>query len=130
MSVEELDWLVRLQFRLTFSELIAYLGLGLAAVGSLSVPPLLTSGINGVAGGTHHFDVSSGDGDERTFPLLVSKGRCALEGDGGTGLQAREVQGGTSRNCHAADDNVAARGLVLDSSRSIGESAAIAGIKT
>ena len=114
----------------SFSELIAYLGLGLASVRSLSIPPLLTSAINGVAGGTHHLDVGSGDGDERTCPLLVSKGRCALEGDSGTGLQAREVQGGTSRNSHAADDNISARSLVLDSCRSIGESASSAGIKT
>jgi hypothetical protein len=59
----------------------AYLGLGLASIATLSVPPLSTSSINNMASGTVDSDVVARDGDQGTFPLLVAERGSTLEGD-------------------------------------------------
>lgn len=57
------------------------LGLGLASVGALAVPPLGAIAINDVARGAGDSDVSSGDRDQWSLPLLVSEGSGTLEDD-------------------------------------------------
>lgn len=57
------------------------LGLGLASVGALAVPPLGAVAIDDMARGAGDSDVSSGDGDQGAFPLLVSEGSGTLEDD-------------------------------------------------
>ena len=62
---------------------MTYLGLRLAAVASLAIPPLSTICVNDMASGANDFDVGSRNRDERALPLLVAEGGGALEGDGG-----------------------------------------------
>lgn len=64
------------------------LGLGLAAVRALGVPP---AGTVTVEGGTSTIDSErvTRDGDKRASPLLVSKGGSALEDDMGSLLEGR-----------------------------------------
>ena len=57
------------------------LGLGLATVAALCVPPALTFTVNGVAGSTFDEKIVSGEGDQGTFPFLVAKGSLSLEDD-------------------------------------------------
>lgn len=57
------------------------LGLGLAAVGSLAVPPAGTATVDDMAGSTVHLDVLTGEADEGTLPLLVTEGGLTLEGN-------------------------------------------------
>lgn len=57
------------------------LGLGLAAVAALGVPPALALAVDGVARGAVDGEAVAADGDEGTLPLLVAKGSLALEGD-------------------------------------------------
>jgi hypothetical protein len=106
-----------------------YLGLLLATVGTLAVPPFLTGTVDKVARSTNYLDVGSGDGDERTLPLLVAESGGTLESDGGAGLQLREVQSSTRRNGHILDDNGSTRSLALDGRSGISESAACTGVK-
>lgn len=56
-------------------------GLGLAAVGSLAVPPAGTTTIDDMARGTSNIDVLAGEADKGTLPLLVSEGGLTLEGN-------------------------------------------------
>lgn len=57
------------------------LGLGLAAVASLGIPPALALAVDGVARGSLNKKVVSGKGNERALPFLVTKGGLALEDD-------------------------------------------------
>lgn len=57
------------------------LGLSLAAVGSLAVPPAGTISIEDGARSSLDSNVSSGDGDQRTRPFLVAEGGHSLEDD-------------------------------------------------
>lgn len=57
------------------------LGLGLAAVGSLAVPPAGTITVELRACGTLDGDGGSGNGDQRTFPFLVAEGGGSFEDD-------------------------------------------------
>lgn len=57
------------------------LGLGLASVGALAVPPLGAVAIDDVARGAGDSDVGSGDGDQGSLPLLVSERGGTLEDD-------------------------------------------------
>jgi hypothetical protein len=98
------------------------LWLGLATVGTLSVPPLGTVTVKDGAGSTSDGDVGTRDGDKRTRPLLVTEGGLTLKDDLGTLGQTSKVKSGTGWDGHAADGNGAARGLALDSSRGTGES--------
>ena len=106
-----------------------YLGLLLATVGALTIPPLLTGTVDNVAAGTDNLEVGSGDRDHGTIPLLVAERSGTLEGDGGTRLQPRQVQSHTGGDSHVLDDNGRARGLVLDGGSSISERAACTSVK-
>ena len=57
------------------------LGLGLAAVGSLAVPPAGPLGVQLGAAGTLDSDILALDLQERTVPLLVTPGGLTLEDD-------------------------------------------------
>jgi hypothetical protein len=101
------------------------LGLFLAAVGALSVPPAgsvtIESGTSAVDG-----DGIAGDGDEGTSPLLVTEGGGTLEDDVGTLGKTGQVKGGAGRDGNAVEGDGGARLLVLDGRGGIGESAAVA----
>ena len=92
---------------------VEHLGLGLATVGALGVPPTgsisVKSGTSAVDG-----DVVTRDGDEGTLPLLVAEGGGALEDDVGALLQVGQVEGGAGGNDEVAEGNGRARLLVLD----------------
>ena len=92
---------------------VEHLGLGLATVGALGVPPTgsisVESGTSAVDG-----DVVTGDGDEGTLPLLVAEGGGALEDDVGALLQVGQVEGGAGGNDEVAEGDGRARLLVLD----------------
>lgn len=60
---------------------IEELWLGLSTIGSLAVPPALSTAVDGVVGSTGNDDVGAGDTDERSIPLLVAEGSLALEDD-------------------------------------------------
>jgi hypothetical protein len=76
---------------------VEHLGLGLATVSALGVPPTgsisVESGTSAVDG-----DVVTRDRDERTLPLLVAEGGGTLEDDVGALLQIGQVEGGASGN--------------------------------
>ena len=57
------------------------LGLGLATVGTLAIPPLGAISVNNVARCTRDGNVAAGNGDQRTLPLLVTEAGGALEDD-------------------------------------------------
>ena len=59
------------------------LGLGLAAVRALGVPPASTITVEGSTGTIDGKRVTR-DGNKRALPLLVSKGGSALENDVGS----------------------------------------------
>ena len=106
---------------------VEHIGLGLATVGALGVPPTgsisVKSGTSAVAG-----DVVTRDGDKRTLPLLVAEGGGALEDDVGALLQVGQVEGGAGGNDEVAEGDGRARGLGLGDSGSTGrarESAAV-----
>lgn len=87
------------------------LGLLLAAVGALGVPPTLSiaieSGTSAVNG-----DVVAIDTDKRTFPLLVAESGGTLEDDLGARLQAGEVEGLASGDLDVGKSDGRARLLV------------------
>lgn len=58
---------------------IEELGLGLAAIGALAVPPARTATVDDVVRCSANGDVRSGDTDEGAVPLLVSEGSLAAE---------------------------------------------------
>lgn len=60
---------------------VEHLGLGLAAVAALAVPPLGATAINDMARSARNRDVCTGDRDERARPLLVSERSSSLEND-------------------------------------------------
>lgn len=66
------------------------LGLGLAAVGALTIPVGCALAVEGA--GALDGDARTRDRDERALPLLVRKGGRAGEGDGGPGLELGEVE--------------------------------------
>lgn len=92
---------------------VEHLGLGLAAVGALCVPPAGSVGIESGASAVDG-DVVTGDRDEGTLPLLVTEGGGALEDDVGALLQVGQVEGGAGRNNKVAEGDGRARLLVLD----------------
>jgi len=89
------------------------LGLGLAAVAALAVPPASTITVEDTAGSTSNGDRSTGDADEGAFPLLVAKGGGTLEDDVGASGQSGEVEGGTSRDGNVVEDDGGAGSLGL-----------------
>jgi hypothetical protein len=60
---------------------IEELGLGLATIGALSVPPTGTVGVDESAIGSLDGDVGSRDFDERAAPLFVTERSGAFEDD-------------------------------------------------
>jgi hypothetical protein len=90
------------------------LGLGLATVGTLAIPPSTALAVDDGARSTDDGDVVSRDRNERTSPLLVTKGGRTLEGDGGTSSQAGQIKGGSSRDNGTVDDDARARLLLLE----------------
>lgn len=77
MTYQSLD--DRVRHRVSVEEL----GLGLAAVRALGVPPASTISVESGTGAIDSERVT-GDGDKRASPLLVSKGGGALEDDMGS----------------------------------------------
>lgn len=57
------------------------LGLSLAAVSSLGVPPAGAAAVDDMAFFAGNFDVRTGEADQGTLPLLVSEGSLTLEDD-------------------------------------------------
>lgn len=55
------------------------LGLRLAAITSLAIPPIGSSSIDKVAARTTHLNPTSRDRDQRTSPCFVAESSCALE---------------------------------------------------
>lgn len=100
------------------------LGLLLAAVGTLGIPPALTLAVDGVAGSTRDGETVTAEGDERTLPLLVAKGGLALEDDVGVILELGQVEDLASGDRDVLEDDGRAASLVLDGSLGVGESAA------
>jgi len=90
------------------------LGLLLATVGALAVPPSATLTVEDGAGSTNDGELVTGDGDERTSPLLVAEGGGTLESNSGTGVQASQVKSGTGRDNSIADDDAGAGLLLLE----------------
>lgn len=117
------------------------LGLGLAAVGSLTVPPLGAVAVEDGVGGLGHGDVLTGDTEKGSIPLLVLPGGGSLEGDlecllglglllglggdayGGAVVEVLQVKGLTSRDGDVLEDDVGARGLALGGGGRISEGA-------
>lgn len=60
---------------------VKHLGLGLAAVAALAVPPLGAIAVNDVTRSAGDSDVGTGHGNERAFPLLVAERGGAGESD-------------------------------------------------
>ena len=100
------------------------LGLLLATVGTLSVPPLGTVTIDNMTRGTLDGDLGTGYRDEGAFPLLVAKASCALEGDGGSILKLSKVESSASGNSDVVQNDRGARGFSLNSRGSVSECAA------
>lgn len=90
------------------------LGLGLAAVGTLAVPPSATLAVNNGARSTDNGDLVTRNGNKRTAPLLIAKGSGTLEGDGGARSQTGQIKGGSSGDNGIVDDNAGARLLLLE----------------
>jgi hypothetical protein len=60
---------------------IEELGLGLAAVGTLSIPPTRAVGVDDGTRGSLDGDIRSGDLDKRAAPLFVTESSGSLEDD-------------------------------------------------
>jgi len=90
------------------------LGLGLATVGALAVPPSAALAVDDGTRSTNDGDLVTRDGNKRTAPLLVTKGSGTLEGDGGTCSQASQVKGSASGDDSTVDDDAGARLLLLE----------------
>lgn len=60
---------------------VEHLGLRLAAIAALAIPPFRAVAIDDMAGRTRDSDLCPADADEGTFPLLVAEGGGALEND-------------------------------------------------
>lgn len=105
------------------------LGLGLAAVGALAVPPLSAVAINDMAAGALDGDLGTGDRDEGALPLLVAEAGGSLEGDGGSVLELGQVEGLASRHGDVVQDDVGARSLGLGDRSGILEGAAGTGFE-
>lgn len=83
---------------------IEELRLGLAAVGTLGIPPTSTIAVESSAG-TIDSERISGDGNERTLPLLVAESGSTLENDMGSLGELSQVESRASRNNKAVQSN-------------------------
>lgn len=60
---------------------IEELWLCLATIGTLAIPPALSTTVDGVVGSTSNDDVRAGDTDQRSIPFLVAEGGLAVKDD-------------------------------------------------
>jgi hypothetical protein len=108
------------------------LGLGLATVGSLSVPPAGTIAIEDGSGSSLDGNVGSGNRDEGTRPLLVAESGLTFKDDlfswsvgssnqaadwashGSSLFQTSQIKGSTRRNSDRRKDNSRASSLRRD----------------
>ena len=107
---------------------IEELGLGLAAVGALAVPPLGAIAVDDMSRCSLDGDLGARDGDQGTGPLLVAEGGGTLEDDGGSILELGQIKGSAGRDGNVVEGDGRARGLGLGDSGSTGrarESAAV-----
>jgi len=88
------------------------LGLGSAAVATVSIPVLLTLAVENSTRALNS-DLVTGDLEKRSLPLLVAPGGGALEDDLGVVLELAQIKSLTSGDLEAVEDNGAARGLGL-----------------
>jgi hypothetical protein len=58
---------------------IEELGLRLATIGSLTIPPALSSTVDSVIGSTSNNDVGTRDLNQRSIPFFVSESGLAVE---------------------------------------------------
>lgn len=122
------------------------LGLGLATVAALAIPPALTLTVNGVAIGTFDEKVVSSEGDQGTFPGIIAKGSLSLEDDlycvrkspylenrityMSAILELGKIKSSASRDGNVVEDNGRAATLALDSRSSISKGAAGTGLNS
>lgn len=99
------------------------LGLLLAAVGALAVPPARAVTVNEAALGHVDGDLLTLDADQGALPLLVLEGGGALEGDGGAVVDLGQVEGLTGGHLDVLDDNLGAAGDALGGLRGGGDGA-------
>ena len=90
------------------------LGLGLATISTLAVPPSAALTVEDGTRSTDDGDLVARDGDKRSTPLLVAKSGSTLEGNGGAGSQVGQIKSGSSRDNSAVDDDVGAGLLLLE----------------
>lgn len=101
------------------------LGLRLAAVRALAVPPARALTVNhGVFGGSDG-DIGPLKADQRTLPFLVAEGGGAFEGNLGAVFDIGHVQRLTGRNLNVLQHDVGTRRGALRGRRSVGERAAV-----
>ena len=79
---------------------VEHLGLGLAAVGAESVPPLCAAAVEDGAGGARFCDIGAGDGDQWAGPLCIAEGGCALKDDLSAVVEAGKVEGLACGDCN------------------------------
>lgn len=73
------------------------LRLRLPTIGSFTIPPLGSIAINNMSRSPVDSDVATRERDERAAPLLVPKGRSALERHARSGFEPSQIQSLTSR---------------------------------
>ena len=73
--------------KVNFKRMDTYLGLGLATIGALPIPPFGAITIDNVTRSTLHGDLGTRDRDQRTCPLLVTESGFAREDDSGATVQ-------------------------------------------
>lgn len=105
------------------------LGLRLAAVAALAIPPSLTFAVDGVSGSSLDEQVVTGEGDERALPLGIAESGLALEDDVSAIIEFGQVESGLCRNGNVVENDGRAASLVLNGSSRIGESAASTRLK-
>jgi hypothetical protein len=100
---------------------IEELWLGLSTVGSLSIPVLGSKTIELVAGGTSDGDISSGEGDKRSGPLVVLEGGSTLEDDVSATVESGHIKSSSRWDSDAVESDGSTALLGLGSTGSIGE---------
>lgn len=99
------------------------LGLGLAAVRALAVPPARALAINHGILGSGDGEAGTTEADERALPLLVAEGGGTLEGNLGVVGGVREVQGLTGGDLNVLKHDIRALRNALRGRRGVGEGA-------
>lgn len=92
---------------------ITNLGLCLATITALAVPPTSTVGVENRAGRSLDCDLIAANVQERAGPLFVTPCRGALEDHSGVVGKLGEIEGGARRNSYVIQDNSGAGSLRL-----------------